>query len=360
MFPTYAPWHPRIQEEMLKQATRNGGGLMLLDVQLGSACNGHCPRCDSSCAALSEPAELDIDAVAALAAEIDKRNEARIPNVGFVCGLGEPTFGRNLIILKKLIAATADYHFVWSIFNNGIYWDDELEEYVKDGRLAVMVQYNSDRPETVAEMLGVGPELAARHIANRRHLLMLARELGQRCNSGVTNIAASIVPERGNLGELMGIVDQCVSNGVFPLIGELENAGDSENEYYAEHKLSNEELADLHAQIGRRFGINYEVPFCPAAIGAIHVNNRNIVTVDKFTGLSCSWFGMSNPEPYEIGDIRKMSYDGIVRIIMAYRDARIPEVRKAIREYPEMVFGGCGGNARMLLEKYVSLYGGGK
>ena len=98
------------------------------------------------------------------------------------------------------------------------------------------------------------------------------------------------------------------------------------------------------------------MPTCPAAIGAIHVNNRNIVTVDKFTGLSCGWFGMGDPEIHEIGDIRKMSYEEIVQSILEYRESRILSVRCAIKEYPDMVFGGCGGNAQKLLADYVALY----
>ncbi len=78
--------------------------------------------------------------------------------------------------------------------------------------------------------------------------------------------------------------------------------------------------------------------------------------MDEFTGLSCGWFGMGDQKVHEIGDIRKMSYDEIVRAILKYRKSRIPMVRKAIKDYPDMVFGGCGGNAQKLLISYVALY----
>lgn len=343
----------------------------MLDVQLGSDCNARCPRCDSSCCDLNEPAQLDLDALAALAREIDERHTAELnrthrsalpggKNSGFICGLGEPTAGKNLAKLKELLARTTIYGFAWSAFINGLCWDSELENYLSAGWLSVAVQYGSDQPELVAEMLGVGSKEAATHLENRGRLMHLADWLNswhiERTGTSLTGVAASIVPEHGNLEELLEIVQQCVDHGMFPLIAELENVGRAKGEYYEKHALHDYELRTLHQRIEARFGINYEVPICPAAIGAIHINNRNIVTVDKFTGLSCGWFGMGEPDVHKIGDMRMMSYDEIVKAVLEYREARIPEVRQAINNYPEMVFGGCGGNARKLLTEYVALY----
>lgn len=367
-FPIYMPWLPARTDFALQHAKTD---LFMLDVQLGSACNAKCPRCDSSCSDLHEPAQLDLDALTALAAEINERHVAELNrthssplpggrNIGFVCGLGEPTAGQNLTKLKELLARTTVHDFAWSMFVNGIHWDEELDHYLKSGWLSVMVQYNSDQPELVAEMLGVTSKHAGAHLQNRAHLMAMANWLNswhlERTGTNLTGVAASIVPERDNLNELMTIVQQCVDSGVFPLIAELENAGHSKDEYYEQHKLHDHELRTLYQQLEYRFGIQYEVPTCPATFGAIHVNNRNIVTVDEFTGLSCGWFGMGDPKVHKIGDIRAMSYDEIVRAILEYREARIPDVRRAINDYPDMVFGGCGGNARKLLADYVALY----
>jgi len=137
----------------------------------------------------------------------------------------------------------------------------------------------------------------------------------------------------------------------------IVNAGHSKRDtYYETHGLHAHELRTLYSLIERWFGVRYEIPVCPATIGAIHVNNHNIVTVDEFTGLSCGWFGMGDPKVYEIGDIRKMKYREIVDVVLDYRRSRIYSVRESIAEYPEMVFGGCGGNAQQLLTRYVTLY----
>ena len=249
MFIHYKPWRPDRLNAIVRHARTD---LLALDVQLGSACNARCPRCDSSCSIKNKPAALDIEAVSALAAEINH---------------GEPTFDVNLTKLKSLIANTAVHDFSWSIFNNGIYWDGELEDFLRQGYLNVLVQYNSERPEVVAKMLGVSPTLAAKHMKNRRHLLEIAGEFNRDC---ATSIGASIVPERDNYDEGVDIVRRCVEHNVFPLVGELENAGYSKDEYYEQHKLTDEELAVLYRAIERQFGVSYKVPFCPAAIGAIN------------------------------------------------------------------------------------------
>lgn len=366
-FPIYSPWLPERTNFAMQHAKTD---LLMLDVQLGSVCNAMCPRCDSACCDLDEPANLNLDALCSFAAEISARNlvltkksgTGFLPpgrNLGFICGLGEPTVAHNLVKFKEIVERTSEYGFSWSIFTNGISWDADLDDFMRKGYLSVLIQYNSNKPERVADMLGVGPKRAADHLKNRSHLQKVAKELNQwhyDTDKRLTNVAASIVPERDNLDELMELIQECVDYGIFPLIGELERAGHSNGEYYEQHKLHDHELRTLYQQIEQRFGISYEMPTCPATIGAIHINNRNIVTVDEFTGLSCGWFGLGDPKVHEIGSICEMSYIETVRAILEYRESRIPDVRRAINDYPDVVFGGCGGNARRLLLNYVSLY----
>ncbi len=363
-FPIYYPWS--IWQLLL--ATKPAReALCMLDVQLGSACNAKCPRCDSSCCDLNEPSVLDIEAVGTLADEISKRTAilksrdialSQSRPQGFVCGLGEPTAGPNLEKLKDLIWRTKDSGFIWSMFSNGLYWDDELDRFLKDGSLAVMIQCNSDKVDLVAETMGISHQQAIKHLENREYLWSLAAEsvFAGHTEPGCTHVAASIVPDKDNYLEVPRMIDNCVSHNVFPLVAELEEAGNSVGKYYDDHRLDKEMLRNILGYINITYNIKYEIPLCPAAIGAIHVNNRNLVTVDAFTGMGCSWFGMGNPEVKVIGDIRDMAGDEIVIATLAYRETRIPHVQAAMKDYPEMVFGGCGGNARKLLPKYVALY----
>lgn len=279
-------------------------------------------------------------------------------NIGFICGLGEPATGNNLNVLKELIHRTSRSDYTWSLFTNGLYWDDDLESFLKTGDIAIKVQYNSSDPSLVAKMLGVGQEKAATHLVNRHHFKELAMSFKRSWGGEVlTNVAASIVPERDNFDELLSLIQECIESGIFPLIGELENAGDSKESYYDDHRLTDEELSSLHRQIADRFGITYKVPFCPAAIGGIHIDNHGMVTVDKLTGLSCPWFNMDDPEMVTIGSITDMCYDEIVREILKYRRERIPAVRDAITDCQKKVFGGCGGEKYELLKRYLRIYG---
>ena len=147
-FPIYLPWSQERTELAMRHARTD---LFMLDVQLGSACNARCPRCDSACCYLNEPAALDLHALCGLAEEMNRRhlnwlakNHLGTPpggvNTGFICGLGEPTASHNMTKLKSLLRSTRSTNFSWSIFTNGIVWDDELENELKHGRLCVMVQ----------------------------------------------------------------------------------------------------------------------------------------------------------------------------------------------------------------------------
>lgn len=139
-FPFYRPWREALFQQSLYDSWR--GGLYMVDLQLGSACNARCPHCDSSCAQQHAPAELDIDEVVRILEEmIDHRNQhfphrSKEPIQCFVCGLGEPTEpSENLPKLKELLRKTATLDVNIAMFNNGIYWDDELNKGLGGGAL---------------------------------------------------------------------------------------------------------------------------------------------------------------------------------------------------------------------------------
>jgi len=171
-----------------------------------------------------------------------------------------------------------------------------------------------------------------------------------------TNICASIVPMRDNLDELRSLIHHAIMTGVYPLIGELEEAGYCTGAVYKRQRLSESELQELKSWIRETYEWDYQLPICPATFGAIHINNRNCITVDRFTGAGCHWFDMDDPDPFDLGDFRCRDYRKIANEILDYRLERIEKVRQEIDEYPDMVFGGCGGNARPLLRQYVASY----
>lgn len=171
-----------------------------------------------------------------------------------------------------------------------------------------------------------------------------------------TNVCASIVPMQDNLDELRRLFYRAVNHNVYPLIGELEEAGYCTGAVYERQKISDEQLADFKTWIKDKFSWDYQVPTCPATFGAIHIDNRNHITIDCHTGAGCHWFNMSNPEPFDLGDFRNRDYRKIANEILDYRLSRIDEVRQSISGYPDLVFGGCGGNAQPLLQQYIASY----
>lgn len=359
--PCYQPWSPYLWQFVRRNAW--SGKFYLLDVQLGSDCNARCGKCDSSCCELREPAKLDIDAVAKIACEMYQNfaKACRAPSdpfklQGFVCGLGEPTAGENLQKLKDLVNATKDYGFNWAFFNNGLYWDDELDAMLRSGFISVQVQCNGDDVATVMKEMGITEKAAESQIAHRKALYQVA--LARRVVDVLpgTNVCISLVPTTDNSHLLWNWFVEGISYNVFPLIGELEQAGLCQGEQYEQQRLTQAELSALKKRIWDELRWDYKVPYCPATIGAVHINNRNLVTITEKTGLSCGWPAMKGAGDLVMGDIRMDSLDRLSKSILAYRMARVEMARELVYQMPHMVFGGCGGNVRYLLQDYVASY----
>ena len=157
-----------------------------------------------------------------------------------------------------------------------------------------------------------------------------------------------------NYDELPSIINWCMENSIFPLIGQLEDAG-SCSKVYKELEVKVEDLNKFRDFISSTYGVNYEMPTCPAAISGIHVTNTNKVILDKRTGLSCPWFWLDEPQLEVIGDIENMNYEEIVKRILKYRSLKLPEVKDMERHVELYPFGGCGGNAKQLLKTYIDV-----
>jgi len=145
-----------------------------------------------------------------------------------------------------------------------------------------------------------------------------------------------------------------MANGIFPLIGQLEDAG-SCSKVYKELEVKEEDLIKFRDYLSNDIGVIYEMPICPATISGMHITNTNHIILDKRTGLSCPWFWLDEPQLQVIGNINNMSYDEIVRKVLEYRASRfdaVQEMEKHIELYP---FGGCGGNVKQLLKTYIDI-----
>ena len=331
----YRPWK---KEEVKSIISSSNEKLPILDIQLGGACNLHCIYCDTP--KYGFPCSVNLSAIEKLMKDGDVKWV-------YVCGLGEPTAPANLRHLKQILEWCKEKKIGLSMFSNVLNLDDELLEYIDNDTLHILFKLDSFKADRMAYLFGTTIDKAQKMKRNYAKLLEVTH-----AKNGVTNLGTSIVPTSVNYDEMTSLINWCMNHGVFPLIGQLEDAG-SCSKIYQELEVKEEDLMKFRNYLSNNFGVNYEMPICPATISGIHITNTNNIILDEKTGLSCPWFWLGEPKIKAIGNINDMSYDEIVKKILEYRNSKFNDVvdmEKHIELYP---FGGCGGNVKQLLRTYI-------
>jgi MoaA/NifB/PqqE/SkfB family radical SAM enzyme len=331
----YKPWEIEEVKSILNQSNKN---LPILDIQLGGACNLSCIYCDTPKYGL--PCSVNLSAIEKL------MNDGDIRWV-YVCGLGEPTAPANLRHLKQILQWCKEKNIGLSMFSNMLNVDKELLDYIDDGTLHVLFKLDTFDKDKMTYLYGL--DKGETILKNYQALKEVTHS-----QNGITNLGASIVPTSVNYNELPSIIDYCMENGIFPLIGQLEDAGRC-SKIFKELEVSEKDLVKFRNYLSSTYGVQYEMPTCPATISGIHITNTNKVILDKRTGLSCPWFWLDEPQIEVIGNIQNMNYKEIVNTILKYRQSKLLDVidmEKHIELYP---FGGCGGNAKKLLKTYLDI-----
>lgn len=335
----YKPWEKTEVNQIISSV--QGGQLPILDVQLGGNCCNSCVYCDTP--RYDEPCKVNLTALEKI---IEHSNIRGV----YICGLGEPTHCQNIRHLREILAICKAKGIWLSMFTNLMYLDDKLLDYIDNGTLNILFKYDT-------EVLSQAKELYRQKNDNRLEQyfnnFLRINEVSH-ANNGVTNIGASIVPTSINYDELRKIISCCLRNKWFPLVGQLESAGMC-SKRFNELKLTEGELYTIKQWMLVAYGIDYEIPTCPATISGIHITNRNKIILDKRTGLSCPWFWLDEPQIEVIGDINDMDYDEIVQRIQEYRDSRFQDVEEMAKNVEQYPFGGCGGNVKKLLKTYIDI-----
>ena len=331
----YAPWAKETLHQIL---TISSSCLPILDIQLGGACNQNCIYCDTP--KYNFPCLLDLNSI------------ERIINTGkiqwvYSCGLGEPTAKGNIEVFKQILAMCNKMSVKVSIFSNIVSLDDELLDYIAKGTLHVLFKLDSFKPEVMQFLYGV--DYSKTILNNYQRLKEVIRT-----NNGTTNLGASIVPTSKNYDEIYEIIDWCMDNHVYPLLGQLENAGKCAH-IFKELELNEDKLLSLKHYIETKYDVNYAIPVCPATISGIHITNTNQVIVDERTGLSCGWFWLDEPRMISIGNITDMTFEDITAKIIAYRKSKFANVIKIAKSLAPNPFGGCGGDTKTLLTQYINI-----
>ncbi len=331
----YAPWATDVLKRILAISSNS---LPILDLQFGGACNLNCIYCDTP--KYNFPCSLDLNAIERI---IDTGNIQWV----YACGLGEPTAKGNVEAFKQILAMCKKNSTKVSIFSNIVNLDDELLGYIDIGTLHILFKLDSFNPSVMEYLYGADKSTII--LRNYQQLKEVTH-----VNNGATNLGASIVPTTRNYEEIYQIIDFCMDNGIYPLLGQLENAGKC-SRIFDKLQLKEDELLTLRSYIEEKYDVHYQIPVCPATISGIHITNTNRVIVDERTGLSCGWFWLDEPKMIEIGNIIDMSAEEITSRIIAYRKSKFADVVAIEKSLKANPFGGCGGDAKQLLQQYISI-----
>lgn len=336
----YLPWSKNELGRCLREY--KNGIFSILDIELSGACNFHCIYCDSP--ERNKSFEIDLE-------KIRRILQAEKIRWLYICGLGEPSFGKNREILLQLLQMAEEYKVRCSIFTNLSGVSGELMEYVDRGILYLLFKLDSLSSKKLEELYGIGQskQQLARVEKIARHVVV---------RDGCTNLAASIVPTRINADEIQELIRWCLERGIYPLVAELENAGAGEKSF-ERLSLPKEELARIKWDTIALCSEEIRVPVCPAMISGIHLDHKGTVIVDRSTGYSCHWFWLRNPEIMEITSVYESnSWDEYSKKVREYRMSKTDEVRRNLEDCDRStyVFGGCGGSIEELLLGHLALH----
>ncbi len=336
----FFPWSTAVYKTAVEKYIN--GRLSILDIQVSGACNYNCIYCDSPDRLLS--CQIDFDHLENLI-----RKDPNLYEWMFVCGLGEPLWAKNKHILLRLLSICKELGIKCSIFTNGSQMDEQIFDYIRTGILYPIIKVDTFSRTSSCKIYGTSE--ASKTIDAIDTLFEISRNFGNRgCH-----VAASIVPTAKNRGEILDIVKKCIENNVFPLLGQLEYAGNAIGTYN-DLLLSKDDLIKLKDDISEAIGEEYKVPICPSVIAGLHITNDGWISVDKRSGLSCSWFWLETPQIVKLCEVNSInSFKEADYAIIEYRKSVIMQMTELTKKIEVFPFGGCGGNVKDLAEDYVKL-----
>ena len=313
--------------------------MSILDIELGGACNMCCVYCDTP--TRNRKIQYTFSDIQEL---ICAGNISWL----FICGLGEPTIADNICLLKQLLALCKDSGVKCCLFSNIVNFDKDLFSYIDSETLYPMFKLDSTDPDLLTSLYGVDRNVIDRHLNNVQEMCKHVI-----CKDNYTNVCASIVPTKKNFNQVPELVQWCFNHNIFPLIGDLENAGQGQS-IYDKLKVSENDLLLLKKQISEIISFDYEIPICPSVLFGIHINNTGCIIVDKLSGLSCHWFWLKEPQVEVLSHIGELPFDEISQRIIDNRKSKIENVMQIMPSIPSLSFGGCGGNIKELLSFYIN------
>lgn len=335
----YYPWNETNLSNIIKSFQL--GKMPVLDLEFSALCkhrllSGGCIYCDSP-AGKPHYNELRVDKVKYLMAEACKVLDLRWL---YCCGLGEPSDDPKF---KSIVEFSKNQGITLSVFSNGIGYTQEFINFLYKNDVCLLIKCDSLDAQIFSKSLGASDVESANSIY-RTLEMALNVGYGKDVAPGMgSRLALSIVPTQLNKYTLIDVVRFCKANNLFPLLGQLEQAGRGEN-IFEDISLSNAELQDFKEHVDDILGFDYKIPVCPAGIAGLHIDNIGQCVVHEETGLSCAWFDLENPTVNILGNINDTDIVTLWNKVLKYRKDRLNNLSKKWIEKPlEDIFGGCGG-----------------
>lgn len=335
----YMPWSRTALKTYLKEYEK--GRYSILEVELGGGCNLACKYCDSPDRKIKPQIDLD------LAERI--LNEFNYDWL-FICGMGEPFVKPNYKKMIDILNVCERTNTKCSIFTNGIGVDDLIIKYIENGVLSVIVKLDSFEAEKSREIFG-----SNKNIDSIKIITDIKKEMRDNSNE-YTNIAASIVPTIYNQDEIVGLVRWCIDNNIYPMIGDLEESGNAK-EIFNQLSVSSEKKKLIKDEIKDLIGEEYRLPICPSVICGIKLSHDNYIIVDELTGLSCSWFWLTEAKLKKLIKVNDLqNFSNGVKKVSKYRTKTIENTKKLMKKTKNVSFGGCGGDIPLILKEFLEIH----
>lgn len=339
----FYPWSKKVLNENID--IQQSGQMPVLDLELSAQCTGaSCIYCDSKpkvgCAHANEIDWMLLQNIMAQSKELGLRWV-------YTCGLGEPMEDGKFWYLLDFLKAN---DIKLSMFTNGVFIKDiNVARRLKESNVHIILKLDTFDEQKFDRILNIKGTAKKVYLANE---YLLSAGYGSK-DGQYTDLAYSIVPTIFSLDGIPAVIDFAKKHGVFPSIGELENAG---NVYRKGIKdiidVAPDDLLSLKKYADEYAGGTYKRPICSAILTGLHIDNMGDCVVDRQSGLNCKWFLLNEPDTYTVGNIKKESIEDLFKKVNNYRKEQFRINRNLFNEYRQgkFVFGGCGGNIREVFE----------
>lgn len=190
--------------------TKNLEGLTELWIEVLKDCNKHCIFCFQSAGGIvEEEGTLKIEEYVSI---LTQAKEIGVTTIG-IPGAGEPFYGRNIELTRKIIQFCTQNNMQTVIFTAGDNLDDKLIEELNQPNISLMIKYNSTKPKLQDKLVGLRSYTIARKLNLKKLMNAGFNKYDENKNSRL-GLVTSVMTE--NYEEIPEIFRYCRDNQIIP------------------------------------------------------------------------------------------------------------------------------------------------